>query len=259
MEGDLIATTTPDPAETLAHLADKLESGKGTIAQLLNDPALYNDLRVAVKESRELIRTADSSISGLRADAKQTLGKVDESLSVVREEVAGVKELVSSGKEAVNAVRLDAEAFKGMPVVRSYVEDAAKILIRPNCSKETVYYVEEDLFEPGRAVLTGGGRDRLDKVAAWLNSQKQKHSEVVVAGFADAKDHSRTAAEHRILSKQQCETVVEYLKGKGVHKMGTFTSNRNVTPIGLGTDPSPVTEVSKVPAQRTEITLFVPQ
>ena len=103
------------------------------------------------------------------------------------------------------------------------------------------------------------GKDRLQKVADWLNGQKHKGSDVVVASFADPANKDMSSLAARALSKKQSEVVVEFLRDKGIHKMGTWSRNRNVTPIGMGMDPSPITEKEKLPNPRTEIILFVPQ
>ena len=73
-----------------------------------------------------------------------------------------------------------------MPIVRSYVKDANKLLVRPDCSFNRQWLSEADLFEPGNAVLTAKGRAELDKLVPWLEGLKHTGSEVVIAGYADA-------------------------------------------------------------------------
>jgi hypothetical protein len=118
--------------------------------------------------------------------------------------------------------------------------------------------VPGDFFEPGTSVLTESGRHKLNECAAWLNGQQQKNSEVVVASFADAKSPDETAASARALTKKQAETITEYFKERGVHKMG-YVTRRKVTPVGQGFDPSPVVEKDPLPAARVEVILFVPR
>jgi outer membrane protein OmpA-like peptidoglycan-associated protein len=177
----------------------------------------------------------------------------------IQTEVAGLKDVLRTTKEAITAIKQNAEAIKSMPIVRSYITDEVKVLVKPNCSKDRVVYSPDDLFEPNQAVLTSEGRTRIGEVATWLRGHKEKGSEIVVVGFADPKDKNETSASARELTRKQCEVVADLLKEQGVARMGTFSSNRNVTPIGLGFDASPVVEKEELPVARIEIILFVPR
>jgi phospholipid/cholesterol/gamma-HCH transport system substrate-binding protein len=269
------ARQQPDLAEVTARLASvatrmdnvlrEVEQGNGTAGKLLKDESLYTDLKQTAAEARRLLQNTDESVTALREDARDTMTAaqkaiegVNESLGVVRKEVAGVKDVVRTSKDAVTSIKQNADAIKAMPIVRNYVTDEVKVLVRPNCMKDRVIYTAEDLFEPGKAVLTGEGRDRLGKVAAWLRGQKQKGSDVVVASFADPMNKDETAASARELTRKQSEVVAQYLKDNGVAKMGTFSS-RKITPLGLGFEPTPVVEKEEMFPARTEIILFVPQ
>ena len=170
----------------------------------------------------------------------------------------GLKTFVRTGQEAVTAIKQDAEAVKSLPIIRNYVEDHVSALVRPDCERDRVVYMPEDLFEPNTSILTDSGRARLNEVGAWLNAQHQKHSDVVVVAFGDPKSPDQTAASSRTLTKKQAEAISEYLKERGVHKMG-YVTRRKITPIGLGFDPSPVVEKDPLPASRIEIILFVPR
>src|SRR5207248_1827394 len=74
---------------------------------------------------------------------------------------------------------------KRLPLVNRYVEDPTALLVRPNCERNRQCFAEGDLFEPGRAVLTAQGRQRLDDLGPWLEGMKHKGSEVVVVAYAD--------------------------------------------------------------------------
>ncbi|HEX3149191.1 MAG TPA: MlaD family protein [Gemmataceae bacterium] len=263
-----IATT---PTADLAQVTAKLDSvatrvdavlkdvqdGKGTLPKLLKDDDIYNDLKSASADAKKLVKNLDETTTALRGDTQTTLKKVNDSVDAIHGELDGMKTFVRNGQEAVTAIKQDAEAVKALPIVRNYVEDHAAILVRPDCEKDRVIYTPEMLFETNTSVLTAEGRARLDECAAWLNGQHQKKSEVVVASFIDPKSPDLTGAGAKTLSKKQAETIAEYFKERGVHKMG-YVTRRKVTPVGSGFDPSPVVEKEQFPT-RIEVILFVPR
>ncbi len=269
------AQAQPDLAEVTAKLSSvatridniltQVEQGSGTAGKLFKDDALYNDIKAISTDTKKLIANTNDAVAGLRGDARtmvsnaqKTFDGINSTLGVVQSETSSLKQLVHTSKDAVTAIKQDAEAIKSMPVVRSYVTDEVKTLVRPNCMKDRVYYDEGTLFEAGRAVLTPGGRGKVGEVAAWLRGQKQKGSEIVVASFVDPKDKNETSASAHELTRLRSETVAALLKELGAAKLGYFTS-RNIVPIGLGVDPPPNIEKEYLPATRTEIILFVPQ
>lgn len=263
----LHAETPPDLTEVAAKLnkvASRLDTvlkdiheGDGTLPKLLKDDGLYRDLKDTTTETKKLVKNLDESVGVMRTDAQKTLRKVDTSLDAVQGEVAGLKDLVRTGKEAATAIKQDAEAIKSLPIVRSYVDDPTAHLVKPTMTKDRVVYLPDDLFEPGTAILTTSGKHKLNECAGWLRSNTPKGSEVVVASLADPKDDSLTGASAAGLTKKQAETITEYFRDQGVHKIG-YVTRRKVTPVGLGFDPSPVVEKDKLPAARVEIILFVP-
>ena len=42
----------------------------------------------------------------------------------------------------------NADAIKGMPLVRGYVKDPVRELVRPDCERNRQWYHEAELFEP---------------------------------------------------------------------------------------------------------------
>jgi phospholipid/cholesterol/gamma-HCH transport system substrate-binding protein len=166
-------------------------------------------------------------------------------------------ELIQHGRDTMVSIGQGAEAVKHMPVVRDYVEDAHGLLVRPNCERNRQYFAESELFEPGRAVLTAQGRQRLDTLAPWLEGMKHKGSEVVVVTYADPQKSSPALA--RTLTRQQSDAVCDYLKKQhSVQKMGWFSS-RKVAALGQGVNPPPAPESEPLPAARVEVLVFVPQ
>jgi phospholipid/cholesterol/gamma-HCH transport system substrate-binding protein len=259
---------TPDLAEVTARLSSvanrvdlvlkDIQEGNGTLPKLLKDDAIYTDLKAASAETKALVKNLDETTTALRGDTQKTLKGVNEGVEAVRGELDGLKTFVRNGQEAVTAIRQDAEAVKSMPIIRSYVEDHVASLVRPDCERDRLVYMPEDLFEPNSSILTDSGRARLNECGGWLNGQHQKHSEVVVAAFGDPKSPDQTAASSRMLTKKQAEAIAEHLKERGVHKMG-YVTRRKIIPIGQGFDPSPVVEKDPLPASRIEIILFIPR
>jgi phospholipid/cholesterol/gamma-HCH transport system substrate-binding protein len=203
-------------------------------------------------ELSDLLNQINSTLVGVR-NGEGTLGK----LTTDPEAYRALVELLHQSKDTMTAVQQDAEAVKKLPLVGKYVEDPAALLNRPNCERNRKCFAEEDLFEPGRAVLTAQGKQRLDELAPWLEGLKHKGSEVVVAAYADPKTAQPRSA--RALTQQQSEAVCEYLKKQhAIQKMGWFTS-RKVTPLGQGVNPPPTPERDPLLPARIEVIVYVPQ
>lgn len=166
-------------------------------------------------------------------------------------------ELLQQGRTTITSIGQSAEAVKHMPIMRDYIEDPTSLLVRPNCERNRQYFAEAELFEPGRAVLTAQGRQRLDDLAPWLEGMKHKGSEVVVVAYADPRRAKPSLAQ--TLTRQQSEAVCDYLKKQhAIQKMGWFSS-RKVTPLGQGIHPPPAPERDPLPPARVEVLVFVPQ
>ncbi len=180
-----------------------------------------------------------------------TLGKLAKSDETYQETLKAVRQ----AQGALTSIKQNADALKDMPVVRHYVRDPLKELIRPDCERHLGWFNDTDLFEPGRAILTDQGRSRLDDIVPWLESLKHKGSEVVVAAFAAPGTEFDWAQG---LTQKQSETVVAYLTNNHrVQKMGWF-SKRKVLALGCGASPSPVPETTPLPPARIEVLVFVP-
>jgi len=82
-------------------------------------------------------------------------------------------------------------------------------------------------------------------------------ADVVVLAVCDPASKSSTAAGAVELTRNQAEAVLEYLRGRGVHKTGYF-SRRKLTPLGLGQTASPVVEAERLPLNYLQVVLFTP-
>ena len=224
---------------------DSIEKGNGTLGKLVKNEALYNELT----ETLTLVKSAIRDIH----NGEGTLGKLAKSGEVHAEIVQSVQEV----RRMVNSVQQNSDAIKALPVVRSYVVDHNKELIRPDCKRYRKWFAEADLFEPGKAVLTAKGKQRLDDGSSWLNEHKHEKSELLIASFAAPSQNAEFA---HAVTKKQSEVVMEYVRSQKVHRTGWWYWNtRPIRAIGCGATPTPIPETEKLPAARIELIVFVPQ
>jgi phospholipid/cholesterol/gamma-HCH transport system substrate-binding protein len=224
---------------------DRIEKGKGTLGKLVKDEKLYDELTTTLYQAK-------LAMNDLRS-GEGTLGKLMKSNEAYAEAVSSLQDV----RRMVKSVQQNSDAIKALPVVRSYVVDNNKELIRPDRRRFVKAYAESDLFEPGKAVLTARGKKLLDGGAAWLNEQKYEGSEVLIAAFADPSAKPEFA---NTVSQKQSEVVLEYLRGEHqVHRTGWWWwSTRNARAISNGTTPSPVPGSEKLPPARIELIVFAP-
>jgi phospholipid/cholesterol/gamma-HCH transport system substrate-binding protein len=132
------------------------------------------------------------------------------------------------------------------------------VLYQPGAQRNSRALRAEELFEPGRSVLTPVGRTRLDEVARWCKQASRPRSELVIAAFTDD-DRDQDLAE--ILTQEQADAVRKYLVDKHAIQSAGWFKHRKVAAVGFGShvprtlDPSPPDQ----PARRVEIILFTPQ
>jgi phospholipid/cholesterol/gamma-HCH transport system substrate-binding protein len=244
LTGDrLTAARSADPAaaaEKLVAVADEAEkllkevrTGNGTLARLVQDDTLYHDLKGVAK-------------------------KADSAVSTVEKEAANVRGVVRDGQETLRSVKQGTDALQRMPIVRSYVEDATAILVRPTHRREAINYNTHDLFEPGTAILTETGKAHLEAVVERLKGLTNDKAEVAFAALCDPADPSQTPASAGELTKKQAEAAAEFLKARGAHKLGWW-SRRKVVSVGLGTGPSPLVSPDVLPASYLQVLVFYPQ
>jgi phospholipid/cholesterol/gamma-HCH transport system substrate-binding protein len=209
------------------------------------------------------IKTKPSSdVSDLLAKVEDTLGEIRNGRGSLYKLVhddelhAEAVNMLKQGKRALNSLQENSDAFKEMPVVRGYVRDMRKLLVRPDCERNRRVFAESELFEPGGAILTAGGKQRLDEIVKWLEGLKHTGSEVVVPAYTVADGDPDNA---RTLTQKQAQAVCSYLTDKhSVQKMGWFSFSRKVTPLGCGAEPPPIPEKESLPARRVEVIVFVP-
>lgn len=232
-----------DARETVASakgVIDEVKNSNGTLAKLIRDDELYEDAR------------------GTLADVRKLVARTDKAVGAVEAEMGNLKGLVSDGRDTLKSVKQGSDALGKLPIVRSYVEDATAILVRPTMNRERWVFKSSDLFEPGSASLPHAGQVHMNNMANILKANKAPGSEVVVVAFFDSEDRSQTAASALELTRKQAESIVTHLKSCDVHKM-SWVTRRKITPLGMGTGVSPAVETEKLPPSHVEVLLFTPK
>jgi hypothetical protein len=93
-------------ADEAGQLLKDARAGKGTVGKLLTDDSLYAEL------------------NGLARDARLAVGKVDD-------QSKKVDQFVNDGRETLRSVKQGTDAVQRLPIIRSYVEDHAAVMVRP--------------------------------------------------------------------------------------------------------------------------------
>jgi hypothetical protein len=248
--GRLAAKPTPDLAVAAAKISDsadeakrlirEVREGKGSLGKLVTDDTLFTEL------------------TGLATDARGMVKRADVALGKVEDKTQDVDKFVKDGRETLRSVRQGTDAVQKLPIIRGYVEDAAALMVRPDCRKEGVTYNTVDLFEPNTAILTEGGQKHLQNVATWLKALPNAKTEIVVAALSDPARTDLTPAAAAELTRKQSEAVTEHLRGQRAFRL-SWISSRKVTPIGIGQGPSPVVETQPMPASWLQVLAFTPQ
>jgi phospholipid/cholesterol/gamma-HCH transport system substrate-binding protein len=237
-DGDELAVVeAKDLTDIMAQASQTLQEirdSNGTLSKLLKSDEAHQEVVGLVKQTQQLVKQGQQTF----AEGRDTLRE---------------------GKEALAAVKQDAEAIKRLPLIRGYVEDANGLIYRPDRNGDRRVYASNNLFEPGRAILTDEGRMHLNNLGSWIEGGKLKGSEVVVVSYADSASPDLPPAAAQNLTLRQSEAVAEYLKEHlKAHRTGWFSS-RNVTPLGMGHTPPPVPEREPLSPNRTEILVFTPK
>ena len=227
-------------ADETRQLLHGIRAGQGTVGKLLQDEALYQDLKGLAKDSRTMVQEAQGAVQR------------------VESQVSNVERFVEDGRETLRSTRSTVDGVNQSWLGRQFLDNATQTLVRPRHRREAVTYATSDLFESGTAILTDPGRAHLAEVVKWLKSNHPSEADVVVAALCDPEDYRQTASSALELTRKQSETVVEFLKSQGAHKI-SWVSKRKFTALGLGQGPSPAVEPTTLPPSYLQVLLFTPQ
>ncbi len=215
----------------------ELRTGNGTLGKLVRDDALYREM------------------TALATDARKATQRAEGTAAKVEDEVANVKGFVKEGQETLRSMKQGTDALQKLPIVRGYVENATTLLVRPDVRHSVMTYNANDLFEPETAILTDGGKTHLQSIVESIRTGGTD-GEIVVAALCETNEKVAPSAAVE-LTKKQAEVCLEFLRSTGVHRTG-WISRRTMTPIGLGTGPSPVTATEKLPSSYVQFWTFSP-
>src|SRR2546430_353168 len=136
---------------------------------LLPGNSLYTELSGSLGQINAALRDM--------RDGEGTLGKLVKSTEMYSEAVQSLHDV----RTMVASVKQNADAIKSMPIIRNYVVDGYKELVRPHCKADVGAYAEWAIFTPGTAVLTSAGRKRPHRVARRLYDNKGEGTGNVLA------------------------------------------------------------------------------
>ena len=242
-------------------VADKGSIGVETpieLADLMKQAAASLKRVDAVAEAAEKGLGEVNAIAASIREGKGSLGKL------VRDDEAYQKmvSLSDHGAKAIDNLDQNLAALKRTWPLSRYFDDKGfydreRVLFKPGSERDSRTLRADDLFEPGRSVLTAPGRSQLDDVAAWFAKTKRPKSEVVIAAFTD---DGRDPDLAQILTQEQADAVRKYLVAKhAIDSAGWFTS-RKVAAVGFGSQaPRSAPGVEDAPPRRVEVILFTPQ
>lgn len=235
-DGRLKATSTPDLAQAAAKigaaadeaaaLVKEARTSNGTVAKLVRDDDVYQDLKGLVKDSRTQVNKLDA--------------------------------FVTDGRDTLRSIKRGTDAIALMPVIRGYIpEDAASLMVRPAFVSKSHFYNVVDLFEPGTAFLTDVGKGHLQAEVRRLKELTNDDADVVVASLSDPADPAVPAATAPDVTQKRAAAVVQFFKDQGAHKMGWWT-RRKLSAVGLGTGPHPVPPGQPTPPGYVQIVVLTP-
>src|SRR5262249_31797793 len=126
--------------------------------------AVAEDALLKSEKSTELTDVLDSvgsTLQGVR-EGEGTVQKLLKEREADDALVSAIKQIDQTAASAEQKL----DAVKNLPLVGGYVPPSATdLLVRPKYECNRWVFAEADLFEPGRAVLTGPGRKALDEKA----------------------------------------------------------------------------------------------
>lgn len=200
-----------------------------------------------------------NAIAGSIRRGEGSLGKLVQDETIYRDLVA----LSHRGEKAMTALDENLAALKQTWPISRYFDrraylDRERVLFQPGSQRNSRSFRADELFEPGRSVLTPVGRTRLDEVARWCKQASRSGTQVVIAAFTDD-DRDEDLAE--ILTQEQADAVRNYLvTNHSIQSAGWF-KRRKVASVGFGSHTPRTLDqaVSDQPARRVEIILFTPQ
>ena len=203
--------------------------------------------------------TEVNAIAGSIRRGEGSLGKLVRDEEIYRDMVA----LSRRGERALTALEENLDALKQTWPLSRYFDrraylDRERVLFQPGSQRNSRSLRTDEIFEPGRSVLTPIGRARLDEVARWCKLASLPGTQVVIAAFTDD-DRDEDLAE--VLTQEQADAVRNYLVTKHSIQSAGWFKQRKVAAVGFGSHSPRTLDAPQPnqPARRVEIILFTPQ
>lgn len=242
-----------------------IELDPGTTGHLEPGAVIPGEPDRLMASLRELADQAGQTLEDLRRLGEQTEAALKEAQGLVSDLRNGQgptgQEVTSTLRDLQDAARSVSDSFgamKNLPLLGGYVQSPDSLLVRPDKFANVFVFEEQQLFEPGSAMLTVQGRDRLDHFAAKDFEPLKSLSgvEIVIAAYTN----SGSGSEAMTLTRNQAEAVKKYLMEQHkIHSPGLLFSGRPVTALGMGRRSSPnVVGPRNPPPRRVEIIVFCP-
>jgi phospholipid/cholesterol/gamma-HCH transport system substrate-binding protein len=235
-------------SERPIELSDLMKKAAGSLARL-------DALAQAAEQGVGQINTITASIRR----GEGSLGKLVQDETIYRDLTA----LSHRAQRTLTALEENLDALKQTWPLSRYFDrraylDRERVLFQPGAARTSRALLTEELFEPGRAVLTAPGRIRLDQIARWCKETGRSRSDLVIAAFTDD-DRDQDLAE--ILTQEQADAVRNYLVDKHAIQSAGWFKRRKVAAVGFGTHPPKTLDPTpgNTPQRRVEIILFTPQ
>jgi phospholipid/cholesterol/gamma-HCH transport system substrate-binding protein len=230
-------------------------------------------------EVAELLRGASASLrrfDAVAGAAEQSLGEVQQIAASIRKGEGSLGKLVRDDEAYERLVALSTQGERTLgdleenlaalkrtwPLSRYFTGrsffDRDSVLYRPGAERDSQALREDELFEPGRAVLTATGRQRLDGVAGWIKKVRRPTSEIVIAAFTDG---DGDPAQAQVLTQEQADAVRKYLVAQHQVDSAGWFATQKISAVGFGGEaPGTLAAQAKAPPRRrVEVIVFTPQ
>ena len=251
--------------------------GRGDAPVLADGGYLQADKPVEVGDLLQDARASLQRIDAVAAAAKDGLGEINAIAGSIRKGEGSLGKLVQDdaayrklvalsdrGERTLNDLEENLAALKRTWPLSRYFNnrsffDRDRVLFHPGDARDSRTLREDELFEPGRSVLTADGRRKLDGIAAWLKKAARAKSEVVIAAFTD---DTRDSDLVQALTQEQADAVRKYLVAHHTIDSAGWFATRKVAAVGFGNEPPRTlheAERADQPPRRIEVIVFTPQ
>ncbi len=258
----------------------ELLPGKPDAPPLAKGAVLLTERPIELSDLLARASTSLDTIDSVALAAREGLTEINDIASTIRRGEGTLGKLVKDdeayqqvlalserGEKTLTDLEDNLLALKSTWPISSYFDkrgftDADRVLYQPNAKRDSRVFETQELFEPGRAILTREGRRRLDELAAWF--KKANHPEttrIVVAAFTDQAPEGKEELA-QVLTQEQADSIRSYLVNQhGIDRLPWYKfSRRAVAAVGYGTQtPVDGRQAPPAPSSRVEFIVFTPQ